>query len=174
MQVEVERILSAALDRCETCDEPNAAYTQGVLECAGLMLGSHVYEQTGEGIGVMEAIELAGDLVSKVENRQFDDVDITQCAKAFMRESGLETQNDSNEVVKEKVQKALRHVNSLYPEVNQVFFGTDQRWLFCGEGFETPKFGKEVDVSLLEEAADSLIELPAAFYLREEAEASAA
>lgn len=64
-----------------------------------------------------------------------------------------------------KVQEALKHVKSLFPEVTQVFYGTDGRWLYCGEAFEAPEFDGKVDVSLLEEAADSVETLPAAFAL---------
>ena len=62
-----------------------------------------------------------------------------------------------------KVQQALRHVKEHHPEVTQVFYGTDGRWQYCGEAFERPKFGDEVDVSILEDAADSVKSLPAAF-----------
>jgi hypothetical protein len=55
----------------------------------------------------------------------------------------------------EKVQAALRHVNYLFPEVIQVFFGADGRWLYCGEDFEALNFDGKVDVGLLEDAADA-------------------
>ncbi len=64
-----------------------------------------------------------------------------------------------------KVLEALKHVNSLFPEVTQVFYGTDGRWLFCGEAFEAPDFEGKADVSLLEDAAHSVEDLPAAFTL---------
>lgn len=64
-----------------------------------------------------------------------------------------------------KVQEALRHVANLFPEVTQVFYGTDARWLFCGETFEAPDFQGAVDVGLLEDAADTVEQLPAAFRL---------
>lgn len=57
-----------------------------------------------------------------------------------------------------EVQHALRHVNSVFPEVTQVFFGEDARWLYCGKAFESPDFSKgnsEIDTELLEAAADS-------------------
>lgn len=66
-----------------------------------------------------------------------------------------------------KVLAALRHVNGLFPEVTQVFYGTDGRWLFCGESFDAPAFDERVDCSLLEDAADAVEYLPAAFALRD-------
>lgn len=64
-----------------------------------------------------------------------------------------------------KVQEALRHVASIHPEVVQVFYGVDGRWLFCGEGFEAPTFDGRIDIGLLEDAADTVEVLPAAFFL---------
>lgn len=53
----------------------------------------------------------------------------------------------------EKVQQALRHVNGLFPEVTQVFFGADGRWFYCSEHFEAPDIFGKVDTGLLEDAA---------------------
>jgi hypothetical protein len=66
------------------------------------------------------------------------------------------------EMTKE-VRKALEHVQSIYPQVHQVFFSDDGRWRFCGEIDEAPEFDDRVDVGLLEAALDSLDALPAAF-----------
>lgn len=58
----------------------------------------------------------------------------------------------------EKVQAALRHVHSVFPEVTQVFYGADGRWLFCNEDFDAPNFKEapvNVDIGLLEDAADA-------------------
>lgn len=65
-----------------------------------------------------------------------------------------------------KVMEALRHINSVYPRVTQVFYGTDQRWLYCGEAFDMPDFDeKDIDTSLLEAAVDAVEQFPAAFAL---------
>ena len=56
------------------------------------------------------------------------------------------------------VQTALRHINDRFPEVSQVFFGADGRWMFCSDDFVAPKFENapvKVDISLLEKAADA-------------------
>lgn len=74
----------------------------------------------------------------------------------------------------DKVAQALRHVASMYPEVTQVFYGVDGRWLYCGEAFEAPAFDDAnliVDTSLLEEAADAACDdkgWPCAYALSEE------
>lgn len=91
MQTEIERILAAALDRCETCDEPNAAYTQGVLECAGLIANAFVLEHHRHhrpvvghlfSIGVRDNVRVRGyAIVSRPVARHLDDgqtVEITR------------------------------------------------------------------------------------------------
>ena len=58
----------------------------------------------------------------------------------------------------EKVQAALCHVHGLFPEVTQVFYGADGRWMFCDEDFEAPNFDQasgKVDIGLLEAAANA-------------------
>lgn len=64
-----------------------------------------------------------------------------------------------------EVRRALEYVRAHHPEVTQVFYGTDQRWFFCGEAFEAPVLGPEIDIGVLEDAADSVVTLPAAFAL---------
>jgi hypothetical protein len=67
-----------------------------------------------------------------------------------------------------KVKEALLHVKSVYPEVTQVFYGADQRWMYCGEAFSAPDFDlTKLNASLLEDAADSISFFPAAFALNE-------
>lgn len=63
-----------------------------------------------------------------------------------------------------KIQEALKHVQTHHPDVIQVFYGVDGRWLYCGEDFEAPTFGPEIDIGLLEDAADEA-ELPSAHVL---------
>ncbi len=66
-----------------------------------------------------------------------------------------------------KVQEALKHVNSIHPDVTQVFYGLDGRWFYCGDAFRAPDFdGRDIDIGLLEDAADSVEHLPAAFALQ--------
>lgn len=62
-----------------------------------------------------------------------------------------------------EVQNALVHVRQFHPDVTQVFFGVDGRWLFCGEAFDAPAFDGRVDIGLLEDAAGAVPDLPAAF-----------
>lgn len=64
-----------------------------------------------------------------------------------------------------KIQEALLHVNARYPEITQVFYGVDGRWLFCDPTFSTPKLRESlsgVDFSLLEKA-EVAAELQAGF-----------
>jgi hypothetical protein len=66
----------------------------------------------------------------------------------------------------EPVRIALEHVASIFPEVTHVFFSRESRWFFCDDNFDAPTFdGKQFDIGLLEDAADCLETLPAAFTL---------
>jgi hypothetical protein len=62
-----------------------------------------------------------------------------------------------------KVRLAMVHVRSFFPNVDTVLFGTDARWLFM-EGIEPVSFhGKDINVSILEDAIDSVDILPSVF-----------
>ena len=63
------------------------------------------------------------------------------------------------------VRKALNHIRKYYPDVCMVVFGSDSRWHYMTNTFDAPKFGKEIDVSILEAAADCLIDFPSVFEL---------
>ena len=59
--------------------------------------------------------------------------------------------------------KALEHVKSIYPDVCMVVFNKDGRWQFMDEDFKAPTFAatpQEVDISILEDAADTVPYLP--------------
>ncbi|SIQ98533.1 hypothetical protein [Aquipseudomonas alcaligenes] len=65
-----------------------------------------------------------------------------------------------------QVVAALNHVRTLFPDVTQVFYGRDGRWQFLDDDLRAPVIGDAlVDVSLLEDAVDSLSSLPAAFHV---------
>lgn len=60
---------------------------------------------------------------------------------------------------------ALNHVRQFLPEVTQVLYGADQRWMYLTDDGEVPGFaGYAIDAGLLEDAADSLNFFPAAFH----------
>lgn len=60
---------------------------------------------------------------------------------------------------------ALNHVRQFLPDVTQVFYGCDQRWHYMDDDGESACFkGTDIDVSVLEDAADSLSFFPAAFH----------
>lgn len=63
----------------------------------------------------------------------------------------------------EPIITAFNHVRQHHPEVIQVFFGVDGRWMYCGDGFEAPTFGAEIDVGILEEAYAAVPYLPYAY-----------
>lgn len=65
----------------------------------------------------------------------------------------------------QRVELALKEVKRYFQEVDTVFYGIDGRWLFCN-GIEPINFeNKPIDICILEDAADSVKELPAAFYM---------
>lgn len=61
------------------------------------------------------------------------------------------------------VRKALDHVRDFHPEVNHVVFTSEGRWLYMNEIGYTPVFGKQIDTSILESAADAVDGFPAVF-----------
>ncbi len=62
-----------------------------------------------------------------------------------------------------EVMAALDHVISHYPSVGLVVFNGDTRWCYMDEVFNSPTFGPEIDVAILEAAADSLSSFPCVF-----------
>jgi hypothetical protein len=61
------------------------------------------------------------------------------------------------------VASALKHVRRHHPAVVMVVFKSDGRWLYMDEDGWTPRFGENIDVGILEDAADSLVKLPAVY-----------
>lgn len=60
---------------------------------------------------------------------------------------------------------ALEHVRTFRPEVTQVFYTNELKWLYMTDDGDAPAFGGEIDTSLLEDAVDSLDTFPAAFHI---------
>jgi len=60
----------------------------------------------------------------------------------------------------EKIIKALKHVQSVYPQVCMVVFSKDSKWQYMDEDFNAPVFDDRIDVGILEEAVDSIEVLP--------------
>jgi hypothetical protein len=67
------------------------------------------------------------------------------------------------------VLRALRHVRAHFPEVDRVVFWGDGKWTFLRHDHHNQKFDKLIDISLLEDAADSVADgYPHAFQLNPE------
>lgn len=64
--------------------------------------------------------------------------------------------------------RALEHVRQHHPEVTRVVYDQASRWLYLDEGGKAPTFGPEIDVGILEDAADSVIHLPAVYEVEDE------
>ena len=60
---------------------------------------------------------------------------------------------------------ALEHVRTFRPEVTQVFYTNELKWLYMTDDGDAPAFGGEIDTSLLEDAVESLDTFPAAFHI---------
>lgn len=70
-----------------------------------------------------------------------------------------ETNIDKKRAAYDAVQSALCNVLESFPEVTQVFFGVEGRWLFCDDHFESPDFETAktgaIDLNLIQSAADA-------------------
>jgi hypothetical protein len=66
----------------------------------------------------------------------------------------------------EEIKTALEHVRQFHPEVTHVVFNGYGQWMYCDDNFKAPNFkDSDIDVSLLEEASDSVQFVPSAFWL---------
>lgn len=51
---------------------------------------------------------------------------------------------------------AIEHVKSFYPTLDVVIFNRQGLWLYMDENLEAFNFDERIDVSILEDASDSL------------------
>lgn len=75
------------------------------------------------------------------------------------------SQMEMSHVRNPQVIAALEHVRTFRPEVTQVFYTNELKWLYMTDDGDAPAFGGEIDTSLLEDAVDSLDTFPAAFHI---------
>jgi hypothetical protein len=59
-----------------------------------------------------------------------------------------------------ELQTAIDHVKESHPSLSIVMFDINGRWQYMDEEFNSFKFDDKVDVSILEEAGDSIEVLP--------------
>lgn len=59
-----------------------------------------------------------------------------------------------------EVRKAFKHVRDHYPTVSMVVFTRRLKWCYMDEDFKAFDFDDNIDVSILEEAMDSVKYLP--------------
>jgi hypothetical protein len=68
-----------------------------------------------------------------------------------------------------KLEQAFAHIKQFYPSVCIVAFSKNGNWHYMDEYFNSPVFGEEIEVGILEDAADSIINssswLPAIFQI---------
>lgn len=68
--------------------------------------------------------------------------------------------------MEQSIKNAILHVRSFFPEVSILAFNSKGLWQYMTSDFESPNFeGINVDVSILETAADSVVSFPAIFEL---------
>lgn len=60
----------------------------------------------------------------------------------------------------EKLKNAFQHVRNFYPDVNMVVFNKFGQWNYMDDNFIVPTFSDEIDISILEEAADTVDNFP--------------
>lgn len=58
------------------------------------------------------------------------------------------------------VKIALAHVKQFHPTICMVVFNKEGQWQFMDGNFNSPKFGDEIDISILEAAQDNVPTLP--------------
>jgi len=63
------------------------------------------------------------------------------------------------------LQKALHHVRTFHPEITTVVINNKGMWLYFDNDFNSPTFNAAIDVSILEEGADSIKETPFIYQL---------
>ena len=72
----------------------------------------------------------------------------------------------TTKVLPKKVEIALNHVRTFFPDVCSVRFDKNVQWLYKTKYGEAPNFNNvNIDVSILEAAADSLTEYPIKFVI---------
>lgn len=59
-----------------------------------------------------------------------------------------------------EVIRAFNHVKEHYPQVVGVAFSTQGMWFYYDESFSGPTFNQNIDVNILNDALDSLKNLP--------------
>lgn len=62
------------------------------------------------------------------------------------------------------VRDAFKEVQKFFPAVCLLLYLPDGRWQFLDQDGEAPTFPNTLDVSVLEAAADSILDTPALFY----------
>lgn len=67
--------------------------------------------------------------------------------------------------VTKELLEALAHVRSVFPEVTMVILNQFGQWNYCDSNFGSPIFDDRIDDSLLEDGADSILELPFVYEL---------
>lgn len=74
----------------------------------------------------------------------------------------------STRLLPPRVQRALQHVQSVFPEVVMVLFMPDARWRYMTRDLECPTFDERIDQGVLEDAVHDLdpTRLPVVFSLR--------
>lgn len=60
---------------------------------------------------------------------------------------------------------ALNHVRSVFPQVDIVIFTKEIQWLYLSSSGYVPKFDERIDISILEQAADSIDDFPAIYQI---------
>lgn len=68
------------------------------------------------------------------------------------------------------IRNAFKHVRQFHPEITMLVLDKHGRWHFMDEDGKSPKFNKKIDVSILQDAVDTVSDLPAFFNYPKEIE----
>jgi len=58
-----------------------------------------------------------------------------------------------------RIPAALNHVRQFHPEVHMVVFNIQGQWHYMSKDFVSPTFDKNIDVDILQAAADAVYEM---------------
>jgi len=126
-----------------------------------------------DSVNVLYTHDLVGDeyasdkTIDTVVNMLNEDKSLNEIDEFLLNDT--ECTQEAREIIIEELTKflgnlsllkALKHVQSFYPQVTTVIFNKYGQWHYTDDNFSYIIFDDRIDLSLLEQAADSIERLP--------------
>lgn len=99
--------------------------------------------------------QLRKDMGIQTEDAKWLDLECYSGCQSLVLKHRIEAL-EAESKMPDKVREALDHVRLHHSVVTMVLFDVNSRWHYLDEDAEAPAFGSEIDISLLEDAADSV------------------